>query len=161
MDLKKLVKTLPLIKLIRSKACMENEQKGLIQSLRNTKVAPMDVSFMIDHYLGESHYKTPLFRIGVDVTVINTTESSASTSANARFQNTLLRLQAGEQKKLERPRGGSKTNGRTQVTLSGDEITGEIVNKNMVMIPFLISLYGMFGSLISRFLYGTEPLPLY
>ena len=63
---------------------------------------------VVDHYFGESHYKTLFFRIGANVTVINTTKSSVSTSANARFQNRLLRLQAGEQKKLEWPHGGSK-----------------------------------------------------
>ena len=85
---------LSLVKLVRSKASTENEQNCLIHSLKSSKVAPMDVAFIVDHYLGESLWKTPLFRIGAEVTVINTCESSVSTSANARFQNTLLLLQA-------------------------------------------------------------------
>ena len=68
-------------------------------------------------------------------------------SANACFQNTILCLQADEQKKLEQPLGGRKTNGRTQVTLSGDEVTSKIIDGNMVMIPLVISHYSMFGIL--------------
>ena len=79
---------------------------------------------------------------------------------NARFQNTLFPLQASKQKKLERPRGGSTTSGRIQVIISGDEITSETVNRNMVMIPLVLSPYGMFQSLTSHFLYDTEPLSL-
>ena len=53
----------------------ENEQHNLVQSLKGTTTASIDFSLIIDHYMGKSHWKTTLFRIDVDVTIINTCES--------------------------------------------------------------------------------------
>ena len=46
---------LSLVKLIHAMSSTENEQKGLIHLLQNSKVAPMDVPFFVHHYLGESY----------------------------------------------------------------------------------------------------------
>ena len=68
-----------------------------------------------------------------------------------------MRLLAG--RKGER-RSQLSSDSDTQVTLSGDEITGDYLRQNMALLPFAISPHGHLGSLAEQFLYGYDPLPL-
>ena len=42
------------------------------------------------------------------------------------------------------------------VTLTGDEIIGEILTTNSALITFTVTEFGQLGSLAQRFLYGTD-----
>jgi hypothetical protein len=52
----------------------------------------------------------------------------------------------------------SHANKRTGITLSGDEIIGQLYQPNMQLIPFAISPLGLFGPTMNTFLYGTDPM---
>ena len=67
-----------------------------------------------------------------------------------------MRLYNGERRKFARL---GATCQETQVSLSGDEIIGEILSRNMALLPVAVSPYGRLGSVIERFLYGTKMLP--
>ena len=41
------------------------------------------------------------------------------------------------------------------VTLTGDEIIGEILTTNSALLPFTVTEFGQLGSLAQHFLYGT------
>ena len=58
-----------MVKLVKSPNEVESQKKKLVRSLRNTRTAPFDVSFKINHYIGESHFKSPLKRVGLDVII--------------------------------------------------------------------------------------------
>ena len=53
-----------------------------------------------------------------------------------------------------------KSDKATKVTLSGDEIIGDIIRSCKALIPIAVSPHGHLGSLIERFLYGTDALPI-
>ncbi len=51
----------------------------------------------------------------------------------------------------------ARTDSSSQITLTGEQITGELLSDNMQLIPFAISPLGLFGPTINYFLYGTPP----
>ena len=63
-----------------------------------------------------------------------------------------MRLQDGEQKKFNQE---AYTNNDSGVTLTGDEIIGEILTTNSALLPFTVTEFGQLGSLAQHFLYGT------
>ena len=125
--------------------------RGIIRGLPNTR--PFDISILFDHLLGESAWRTPLHQLGVDVTVVTSKPLPPPTTPAARNNEITLRLSEG---KFQR-RGRSDSD--TQVTLTGDEITGNYLRQNMALLPFAISPHGHLGSLAEQFLYGYDPLP--
>ena len=66
-----------------------------------------------------------------------------------------MRLQEGEVAKFCRR---DHTDQDTGITVSGDEIIGEILRQNMALVPITVPEFGMFGSLFKRFLFGTDAL---
>ena len=46
-----------------------------------------------------------------------------------------------------------------QTTLTGEDITKNILNDNTVLGPISVSPHGHTGSLFEHFLHGTEPFP--
>ena len=123
---------LPLVKLIGSPTAILKEPRGIIRGLPNTR--PFDISILFDHLLGESAWRTPLFQLGVDVTVITSKPLPPPNTPAARNTEIKLRLSDGERKKFQR-RGRSDSD--TQVTLTGDEITGDYLRQNMLPSFFL------------------------
>ena len=91
------------------------------------------------------------------MTVISSAASSSAASQTAQNKESNVRLQDGEQKKFNRE---AYTNDDTGVTLTGDEIIGEILTTNSALIPFTVTEFGQLGSLAQRFLYGTDAMPL-
>jgi len=114
----------------------------------------MDMSFDVSHSAGDSVFRCPLSKIGFDMTCIHNDISPDPMIPIAQYNNLNLQLEEGEQKKFQRARGG--TDPITKVSLSGDQIIGEIVNNDMGLIPMAISPYGKFGSIANRFWYGTH-----
>jgi hypothetical protein len=66
-------------------------------------------------------------------------------------------LQNYERKKLGRT---NKTNTSTSVTIKGDSLIGNLLHRNMLLIPFAIDPLGRFGPLLQNFLFGHHPAPL-
>ena len=114
-------------------------------------MVPHGSSFFIDRW------RTTLDRIGIDVTVISSAASSSAASQTAQNKESNVRLQDGEQKKFNRE---AYTNDDTGVTLTGDEIIGEILTTNSALIPFTVTEFGQLGSLVQRLLYGTDAMAL-
>ena len=85
-------------------------------------------------------------------------ELSQSDLTSAQTNGIALQLLDCEVDKFNRDRGG--TDKKTNVTLSGDEIIGELTNSHQALIPWSISPYGKFGDLSSRFWYGTNTIDL-
>jgi hypothetical protein len=146
---------LPLVRLIGSPTAIQKEPRGIIKALPNTR--PFDFSILFDHLLDESAWRTPLFKLGVDVTVVSSAPLPHPDTSVARKNEIKLRLREGERKKFQR-RGRSDKD--TQMTLSGDDITGEYLRQNMALLPFAVSPHGRLGSLAEQFLYGSDPLPV-
>ena len=48
----------------------------------------------------------------------------------------------------------------SNVTLSGDELIGEILATNSALIPITVTEFGQFGSLFDRFLFGKEAIKI-
>ena len=69
---------------------------------------------------------------------------------------------SAEKRKFQRGRGSnaSCTDSSSQkITLTGEQITGELFSDNMQLLPFAISPLGLFGPTINDFLYGNGTPP--
>ena len=136
---------------------IEKEARGIIQALPNLR--PYDFSIPINKTLITNLPKaTPLSRIGIDVTIISPTNPDQLSKA-APNNNTIMRLRDGEKGKFVRVNGA--TNKLTGLTLSGDQIIGEMIKSNEVLIPMAVDPWGKFGDIFKHFLYGSKrPPPL-
>jgi len=81
---------------------------------------------------------------------------AASESFSLPRSTSTVRLRDGEKKKFCRPAKSDKSTG---ITLSGDDIIGEILRQDMALIPVTVSPFGHIGGLFKKFLYGTDCLP--
>ena len=153
---KLLQETLPLVKLIRSQSTVRDEQRGLVRKMKNTKMCPGDVSFRIDHYLGEKEWRTPLQRLLIDVTMTSSIDDSTSLTAEARIKSNILQLQKAEKGKYERK---GMTNKKSNASMTGEDIMRDFNARNYALLPAAISPYGKMGNIIERFMFGTETLP--
>jgi len=150
---------LPLVQLIDKPSETENEKEKCIPSLRNTKIKPFDLSFRVNKNIGETYYKSPLQRIGFDITMSQpSNEPPNSDITRAQIKSIKLQLLECEMGKFNRKEGG--TNPTTKVTLSGDQIIQELTNSHQALLPWSISPYGMFGDIASRFWYGNDAVNL-
>jgi hypothetical protein len=66
-----------------------------------------------------------------------------------------MRLRLGEKSKFQRQ---GKTDNETGITLTGDEIIGDILQHNMALIPIAVSPHGRTSSLWNRHMYGTTAM---
>ena len=148
---------LPLVKLIRSPSTIRREQKGLVRKLKNTRFRPGDISFRIDHYLGETEWRTPLQRLLFDVTNTGSYRNTVSLSDDARLEKNNSHLQNTERDKFQRK---GHTNKKTNLTMTGEEIMRDHNSRKYGLLPIVITPYGMFGNIFDRFMFGTDPLPL-
>ena len=148
---------LPIAKMISSPTQVETEIHNTIKAVPRLK--PFDLSIRLDSSLDTGAWRTPYSRIGFDVTIIHSNKPlSSTTSKAAEYPECDLRLRDGERSKFMRARGG--TNDITKQTLSPDEVIGEILNTNSVLIPIAVGPFGNTGSLFNRFMDTTDPLPL-
>ena len=121
---------LPLVKLIRSPTTIRDEQKGLVQKLKNTKLRPADISFRIDHYLGESEWRTPLQRLLFDVTTTSSVSKPVSLSDEARLKENDLHLQRRERDKFQRK---GHTNKKRGILMTGEDIMRDHNNRDTMV----------------------------
>ncbi len=138
----------------------KKEQQNLIKSLKGTTVRPFDTHINLPLISKDSHFRTKLQKIGFDIVLCNSdTCPSPSRGPDAKSKNINTSLIEAEKKKFQRGNSisSSKTNTQTGITLSGDEIMGELYNSKMQLIPFAISPLGLFGPTINALLYGIDP----
>jgi hypothetical protein len=123
---------LPVVKMIDSPTQAETKLHKIVPSL--PRLNPFDVSIRLDHSLDTRCWQTPYTRIGFDVTLIHSTNSSSSSDSEAaQYNETDLCLRDGEKMKFARRSLG--TNLITNKTLSADEVIVEILDTNNVFIP--------------------------
>jgi hypothetical protein len=63
-------------------------------------------------------------------------------------------LQKYKKKKIGRE---NKTNKITGTTTTGDTVIGDLLERNMILIPIAIDPFGRFGPILQTFLYDTQP----
>jgi hypothetical protein len=146
-----------LVRLTSDKWSIDTETTGIISSL--PRIRPFDLSISIDRFLDEGAWRSPLHKIGFDVTMVKPMPYSRTAGA-AQQKHIIAQLQEEEIGKFERSRGGSQSDKGKQITLTGDQIIGEIIDNKMALIPIAISPYGRFGPIFNRFLYGSDIIPL-
>ena len=118
---------------------------------------PFDISILLDHMPDETAWRNPLKRTGFDVTMITSnTKYKLTSSRRARKNELQLRLRTGEKGKVCRTGNSDK---HFQTTLTGEDITKNILNDTMALCPISVSPHGHTGSLFERFLHGTGPFP--
>jgi len=141
-----------LLNMTTSQAGVEKETpnvfEGLLPSLR-----PFDISILFDKMLSESTWRTPITKLGFDVTVVSSLPKFSTRTDAARKNEVKLRLRKGEKGKFQRKR---KTDKSTQVTMSGDQMMQYLLDNGMVLLPLAITAHGHLGSMFERFLYGTD-----
>ena len=87
--------------------------------------------------LDETARRVPWNRLGFDVTCVTSRpKPNLSQPQAARHHELNLRLRQGEKRKFCRQ---AQTDTERQVTLSGDEVIGNIIENNMALIPTAVS----------------------
>ena len=149
---------LPFVKLIDSPTMVQKEPYNVIDGLPNMR--PYDVAFLLGHTISDSKWKTPLSRIGIDVTFINPNlEPKRLPRSLAAHKNEIaLRLREGERLKFQRQ---GKTDKDTKISKSGENIMQNINSNNESLIPCSILPGGSTGSLFNRLMYGSDAIPLH
>jgi len=142
------------VKLISNDACVDKETRRVVKELPNLR--PFDLSVTFDPLLDETAWRSSLYQLGFDVTFITSKPTTSSKSRTARKTELNMRLRLGERGKFQR-RG--KTDKETMISLTGDEIIGNIIQQNMGFIPIAISPHGHTSSLWNRHMYGTNAMP--
>ena len=145
------------VKLISSETMVEREPPNVLPEL--PRLRPFDISIMFDHMLDEDAWRSDLKMLGLDITMVPPAKeltSSTSNSQTARSKELYMRLREGEKKKFCRD---GKTDKRTGVTYSGEEIMHLMERDNLALIPVAVTPHGHTSPLFNRLLYGhdTEP----
>jgi hypothetical protein len=137
------------------------ETTGLVRSIKNSSIKPFDTHFNLPLVSKDSHFRCKLTKVGFDITICNsdTCPPPSRGGSNAKSNNIVASLLSAEKSKFQRGRGSntSRTDGSSQITLTGEQIIGELFTDNMQLLPFAISPLGLFGPTINHFLYGTPP----
>jgi hypothetical protein len=121
---------------------------------------PFDISFNPEPSIPPIiTHACPYTTIGADITISNTPSCPSIDfdspdvlriiSANADSH-----LQVFERRKLCR---GNKRDPDTGLTIRGDDVIGDILHRNMTLLPFAIDPFGRLGPLARTFLFGTPP----
>ena len=150
---------IPFIQLTDSK--IGKETTGLVRSIKKSNIKPFDTHFNLPLVSNEGHFRCKLSKIGFDMVTCNsdTCPSPSRGGSNAKSNNIVASLLSAEKSKFQRGRGSntSRTDSSSQITLTGEQIIGELFDDNMQLLPFAISPLGLFGPTINYFLYGTPP----
>ena len=140
-----------LLNLTTTTAGVEKETPNVISLLPGLR--PFDISVLFDHLTGESTWRSPITKLGFDVTIVSSKPKFSTQTKAARKQEYKLRLREGEKGKFQQKK---KTDRRTNITLSGDEIMEYLLDHGMVLLPLAITPHGHLGTFFERFLYGKD-----
>ena len=143
------------VRLTSTPNTIAREPERIVKELPGTR--PFDISVLFDPLIDESAWRVRLLQLGFDVTIVSSKPVYSTSTRTARINEINLRLRKGEKDKFQR-RG--KTDRKTGITLTGDQIIGKILDQNMALLPIAVSPHGRIGSLFRRFLYGEDPMPL-
>ena len=152
---KLLQETCNVVKMTSNNAIVDKEPEGMTKLL--PLLCPFDISILLDHVLDKTARRSPLKRIGFDVTMITSNTKCKLTSSRIARKNELqLRLRTGEKGNFCRT---GKSDKHFQTTLTGEDIIKNILNDNMALCPISVSPHGHTGSPFECVLQETEPFP--
>ncbi len=143
-----------MVNLVSSPADVEKEPKRIIPSLPNTR--PFDISALFDPLLDETAWRTVLVQLGFDVTVISSKPCHRTDTQAARKTEIKLRLRTGEKMKFQRK---GRTDQDTGISMSGDEMIGDMLQRGKALAPISVSPHGSVGGIFERIWTGAEPYP--
>ena len=150
---------IPFIHLTDTK--IEQEKTGLVSSISNSNVRPFDTHFNLPIISNEGYFRSKLRTIGFDIVLCNsdTCPPPSRGGSDAKSKDIVTSLLTAEKNKFQRGKGtnAARTDSQSGITISGDQIIGDLYNDNKQLIPFAISPLGLFGPTINNFLYGTLP----
>ena len=86
--------------------------------------------------------------------------SNASTATQSLLNIKKDTEQRLREKELDKYSRDPYTDTSTGVTLTGEEIMGEICAAHCALVPITITEFGQFGSLFKRFMHGSDALPI-
>ena len=134
-------KVMPLLKLVSSPTDIETEPSNMIRPLKGTRNKPFDTFFPVDHSLEDRTWRTPVTGFGFDFTIISSNDESTSTTQAAQKNHIAMRLRDGEISKFARSSGGKKAKSKksTQITMSGDDIIGDLYDQGFAFLPVPVS----------------------
>ena len=156
---KQMQKLMPLLNLTDTK--IQREALGLVRRIKNSTIRPFDTHFNFPQVSMESFFRSTLSKLGFDMVTCNsdTCPSPTRGGSDAKSNDITTSLISAERSKFQRGNGtqSSRTDKTSQITLTGEQIIGELYKSNMQLIPFAVSPLGLFGPTIEHFLYGIEP----
>ena len=65
-----------------------------------------------------------------------------------------IHIYRNTKKKISR---NNKTDSTTGITTTGDTVIGDLLDRNMVLIPLAIDPFGHFRPILQTFLFDTQP----
>ena len=145
---------------IRPTAKLETEKPHLIDC--DPGASPLDLSFNIDPSPSPAAPATcEYICVGGDVTitppVLNFNFSQSANVIESVTAAADTQLQKKEKGKLMRE---SKRDTVTEERIDGDRVIGELIQKNIMLIPMAVDPHGRLGPFMMRFLFGTTPPPM-
>lgn len=155
------MKTLiPFVGLTDSK--IERERVGLVRSIPNSQVRPFDTHFNLPQTItNESHYRCKLNMIGFDMNLCHadTCPPPSRGGSDAKRNSITTSLILAEKEKFQRGEsiGASRTCRESGITVTGEQIIGDLFYDKKQLLPFVVSPLGLFGPTINHFLYGITP----
>ena len=149
---------------IRQASKLEVERKHI--NTRDISAQPFDICFDPDPSTSlHTNRQCPYTTIGADITIGNCRSkfpSKLNCSADVITSISALadaHLQTFERKKFKRE-DKNKTNSQA-VTIMGDEVIGDLLNNNMILLPFALDSFGRLGLALQNFLFHTTTPPKY
>jgi len=140
---------------IRSSTNLEIEKKHI--KTRDITAQPFDVSFDPDQPTTDTvHTYCPYSTIGADITITHSANASSSfdISDNAISSVTASadkHIQRFERKKYMRNNKMDANDPTTRIL--GDSVIGDLLQQNMILLPFAIDPHGRFGQILTHFLF--------
>jgi hypothetical protein len=134
--------------------------KPLLYLPSNPHAPPFDISFNPDPTSPpQANHACPHTTIGFDITISSLApcpsfDPTSSDVTNILSANANSHLQKQERKKLGRNNKKNRTTGTSTI---GDKVIGNILTKNMILIPLAIDPFRRFGPILQHFLFDTPP----
>ena len=149
---------------IRQSSKLEIERRHI--NTRDISAQPFDICFDPDPSISpQTNRNCPYTTIGADITIGNCRSkipSKLNRSADVITSISALadaHLQTFERKKFKRE-DKNKTNIHEN-TIVGDDVIGDLLYNNMILLPFALDSFGRFGLALQNFLFNTATPPKY
>lgn len=141
---------------IRHSSKLNTERRDI--KTRDVSAQPFDISFDPDIPTDNTTQTLcPFSTIGADITITHSAPTPTFRplddviSVSARADQ---HLQKSEYRKYKRP--NKKDINDKSITINGDAVLGDILQQNMVLLPFALDPHGRFGPLLNNFLFNTK-----